>query len=217
MKFRDYKSFSEGEYYHIFNRGVGKMEVFVDDFDRAVFMRRLYENIFPKDERFKSKKSKQNRRKLLPDNSFELIAFCLMPNHYHLIVKQLGKTPVSKLILKTCTGYSMYFNKKYGRVGSLFQDVFKSVRVETNSQLLWLSYYVHNNPKKAGLTKKALDYKWSSLQEYLKGREGHCKKEIILDQFKDLTQYAKYFDNEKIAQKTDQKMLSELDIFIDNE
>ena len=88
MKNRDYKNFIENEYFHIYNRGVGKMNIFLDDQDKSVFMSRLHENIYPEKAKLEINiggKKKKIERKLLPSNSFELVSFCLMPNHFHLL------------------------------------------------------------------------------------------------------------------------------------
>src|SRR3989344_1781777 len=125
MGIRDYKNFAEGEYFHIFNRGVGKMNIFKDDQDYRVFISRLTENLFPNrktislEGRLQGKSHTPYLRKLLPDGVFSLVAYCLMPNHFHLLLKQNTELPLSKLILKVCSSYSKYFNKKYERVGAL--------------------------------------------------------------------------------------------------
>lgn len=193
------------------------MDIFLDDQDRSVFMNRLYENLFPEKHKNKQELSKKPKyqRKLLPPNSFELICYCLMPNHFHLVIRQLGDIPISQLISKICTGYSMYFNRKHTRVGSLFQDVFKAVHVENNSQLLWLSLYVHENPIKAGLIQNLDKYKWSSYLSYKGIEKGICKSDVILDQYSDKEKYFEYFLNPEIKERLQNKMLDCGDILID--
>jgi REP element-mobilizing transposase RayT len=85
-----------------------------------------------------------------------------MPNHYHFIIEQKTEIPITKVIVKICTSYSKYFNKKYSSVGHLFQDKFKSVLIESNEQLRLVFDYIHNNPKEAGLVNNISDWKWSS-------------------------------------------------------
>ncbi|MEK9209095.1 MAG: transposase, partial [Patescibacteria group bacterium] len=114
MLTRDYKSSAPGEYYHAYNRGNAKEPVFLDDDDYRFFLLRLDQNL--------SSDIAVNRHfRPLPPNSFSLISYCLMPNHFHLLLRQDRDIPTSKLIGKICTSYSMYFNKKYGRVGHVFQ------------------------------------------------------------------------------------------------
>ena len=193
------------------------MDIFRDDEDRSVFMNRLYENLYPENIKDNLEyKQKKYKRKLLPPGSFELIAYCLMPNHFHLVIRQLSELAVSDLILKICTGYSMFFNKKYERVGSLFQDTFKMVNVDTNAQLLWLSLYVHENPIKAQLVVDLKDYKWSSYLSYIGKDKGICKSNIILDQYSDPKNYLEYFKNKKTRSEIENMMIGSEDILIDN-
>jgi REP element-mobilizing transposase RayT len=202
MKNRDYKQFAEGEYYHIFNRGVGKMDIFLDEQDFLFFLKRLKENIHPErmplsGSGFRGAPSPGSYvRELLPENSFELICYCLMPNHFHLVIKQLSSISISKLIAKVCTSYSMYFNKKYNRVGTLYQDQFKAVHVADDEYLLWLSVYIHQNPHVAGLVKNLKDWKWGSYPDYIGARQGSlCKKDVVLERFKTSREYADFVDS----------------------
>ena len=219
MRNRDYKNFAKGEFFHVYNRGVGKMDIFKDEADMSVFMNRLYENLFPEKQKRETEigKKKKYERKLLPPNSFDLISYCLMPNHFHLLIKQLTDLPISQLMLKVCTGYSMYFNKKYDRVGSLFQDVFKTVAIETNEQLLWVSLYIHENPIKSGLVKKLEEYRWSSFLDYIGINKGICNKDVILGQYKDPTSYLQYFRDPQLHEDTQNLMIGSEDIFIDED
>jgi len=99
-------------------------------------------------------------------------------------MRQETDLSISKIISKVATSYSKYFNQKYDRVGPLFQDRFKAVLVESNEQLLYLSYYVHQNPIKAKLVKNLDLYEYSSYLDYTGKREGTlCKKDSILDQY----------------------------------
>lgn len=147
MNTRDYKQFVAGSVYHIFNRGVAKINIFHEHSDLTSFFDRLMENISPSVS--KTYVSEYGyKRKVLPAKSFDLICYCLMPNHFHLVIQQKRDVPISKLIHKVCTGYVKYFNKKYNRIGGLFQDQFKAVKVDSDMQLMWLLEYVHMNPLK---------------------------------------------------------------------
>jgi len=199
MRNRDYKHFTVGEIYHVYNRGVNKTDIFKTQKDYEVFLHRLKENLFPNLIDKKKLSWLERRRKTLPANSFDLICYCLMPNHFHLLIQQKTDLPITKLISKVCTSYSMCFNKKHGRVGAVFQDQFKSVLVEGNEQLLWMSYYIHKNPIEAGFVMDLKDYKWSSYLEYLNcgGNFKLCKKEIITGQLNHPEQYLKYFEDKE--------------------
>lgn len=177
MGIRDYKQFGEGAYYHIYNRGNGKENIFLNDDDFRFFMLRLKQNLFPDD------KSKE-RLSPLPEHSFSLISYCLMPNHFHFLLKQNKDIPPNKLLLRICSSYSKYFNKKYNHIGHVFQDRFKQISIEDNSYLMWLTCYIHQNPKVAGLVTDLNKYPWSSYVEFLDNKNGLCEKEIILEQFK---------------------------------
>ena len=165
------------------------MDIFKDHLDYKFFLYRLKESLSPDKIALpggsSSSKGKIYIRKRLPPNSFCLLSYCLMPNRFHFLIKQTGDLPISKIISKVCTGYSMYFNKKYKRVGGLFQDQFKAVRVENDSQLLWTSAYIHQNPAVAGLVEELADYPWSSYPDYAGLREGTlCGQSFILGMFK---------------------------------
>lgn len=178
MNTRDYKQYAPNTVSHIFNRGVGKQNIFHDDEDFSFFLWRLKENIFGK------VFDGSLRRTILPSNSFSLLSYCLMPNHYHLLIRQCAEIPLSKLLLHVCTSYSKYYNRKYGRVGGLFQDQFKAVRVVTDEQLVWLSAYIHLNPVTAGLVSAIDMWQWSSWPEYAGLRKGMLTDtRFILDLF----------------------------------
>lgn len=196
---RDYKNFSKNNIYHIYNRGVDKMNIFKKEKDFKVFIFRLRENIIPSsiDPKIYSKSAR--RRKALPKNSFDLICYCLMPNHFHLLIQQKTDLPITKLMSKICTGYAKYFNKEYKRIGAVFQDQFKTVRIENNEQLIWTSFYIHKNPLEACLVKNIKDYKWSSFNEYFDSSQKNdlCNKIIICEQFNNPNTYLNYFQNKE--------------------
>lgn len=187
MNNRDYKIFAPNNYYHVFNRGVGKMDIFKDEADYRFFLYRFKENIVPEMVPFSKRREPSPGgyvRRVLPPGSFGIICYCLMPNHFHFLIKQNAQLPVSKLISKICTSYAKYFNLKYERIGSVFQGAFKAVSVDNDSYLKWLSAYIHSNPVIAGLAKNPRDYQWSSMPEYAGIRDGVlCEKDFILEMF----------------------------------
>ena len=150
------KQYLESGYYHLYNRGVEKREIFLDKQDYFVFLSYLKQYLIPKNELELLQKigdknlpyvQKDKYIKMLKLNNFYgeiyLLAFTLMPNHFHLLLKQSSSNTIDKFMNSLCTRYSMYFNKKYKRVGRLYQDVYKAVLVESNEQLLHLSRYIH--------------------------------------------------------------------------
>lgn len=150
------KQYLENGYYHLYNRGVEKRLVFLDQQDYAVFLSYLKEYLMPKDIQGLSKKltdpntsykEKDKIIKLLRLNNFAdeivLIAYCLMPNHFHFLVKQKNPQSIDKFMNSLGTRYTMYFNHKYKRIGSLWQSVYKAVLIDNEEQLLHLSRYIH--------------------------------------------------------------------------
>lgn len=150
-----------GEVYHIFNRGVDKREVFLDKGDYLRFYRSLQlfnqENIT-----FSFRDAARcNRDKGLPLVSIE--AYALLPNHFHMIVKQLKDGGISEFMKRISSGYTGYFNEKYERSGSLFQGTFKRVHIETDRQYNYLLAYVNENHFVHGMNTKRELYHSSSL------------------------------------------------------
>lgn len=150
------KQYIEDGYYHIYNRGVEKRVIFQDQQDYSVFLGYLKEYLTPKDEaalrtkfehRSTSPTEKDRLLKALKMNNFSgeitLLAYCLMPNHFHFLIKQKNAREINKFMNSLATRYAMYFNRKYKRVGSLYQDTYKAVFVSSNEQLLHLSRYIH--------------------------------------------------------------------------
>lgn len=160
------KVYAENTYYHVYNRGVNKQKIFEsgDDFQKFLYYLEIY---LSKPDLLRQKEPLLKIH-LVNNNLFgkiEILAFCLMPNHFHLLVKQIAKDAVTKLMRQVSTSYSMYFNRKYERVGPLFQGKFKAVTVETDEQLLHLGRYIHQNPLSRGVSLD--DFEWSSYQAYL--------------------------------------------------
>lgn len=183
--------FVNGEIYHIYNRGVEKRDIFNNDKDRVRFIHNLYEmnNAIPvlnspywlaKKNQYMEVQLRYIRYIVSRDKLVDIFAFCLMPNHYHLLVRQLTDSGVSKFMQKFGTAYTNYFNLKNERVGSLFQGRFKAVLVQEDKYFRHLCHYIHLNPldlfapewreNKLKNFKKAseflLNYRWSSYLDY---------------------------------------------------
>lgn len=183
--------FANDEYYHIYNRGVDKRDIFMEEKDIKRLLIFLSESLVEKN---KEVRPLSRRSNLFLGNLVELICYCLNPNHYHLILKQLEDNGVSKFMKSFGTSYTMFFNQKYNRSGSLFQGKFKAVHIETNEYILWLSGYINGNAEIHKIA-KADNYLWSSYQDYLGLRNGTlCNKEIILSQFKNINEYKEYVE-----------------------
>ncbi len=153
------KIYQENSYYHMYNRGVEKRQIYCDEQDYSVFLSYLKEYLEPKDiiglstilfDTRASYSEKDKVRRLLRLNNFSdtlsLCAYCLMPNHFHLLVHQREERTIDTFMNSLSTRYTVYFNKKYKRVGSLFQGVYKAVKISSEEQLLYVSKYIHRNP-----------------------------------------------------------------------
>lgn len=158
MRYRDYKNFRPDNYYHIYNRGNNKQDIFLEPADYFQFIKRI-KIILQQD--INQTRLTQSSIKPLPKNSFVIIAYCLMQNHFHFLIRQNSNIGINRLISKLCTSYAIYFNKKYGRVGRVFQDKFKAKHIDDERYLLHLTAYIHNNPN------SPLNYKFSSFNEYI--------------------------------------------------
>lgn len=166
----------ENTFYHLYNRGVDKRDIFKDerDYKTFLFLLKAYLSPPPRDIPF----AKRNTL----HQELDLLSFCLMPNHYHLLVKQVTRDGITKLIRRICTNYSMYFNQRYQRIGTLFEGNYKAVIVETDEQLLHLSRYIHLNPQMAGLG-KVNEYPYSSYAYFLNRKKANWMKPDEIQSF----------------------------------
>lgn len=184
-------SFVKGEFYHIYNRGVDKRNIFEDykDLERFFESMREFNTIEPIGSLFE-KSFGGPTIKLKHDKPLvNFLAYCLNQNHYHFILEQVNDNGISEF-MKRLGGYTWYFNNKYGRSGSLFQGTFKSIHINSNEYLLHLSVYVNLNNKVhqlGGFTAK------SSWNEYINEEQNNfCKKDIILKQFNNISEYKNF-------------------------
>ncbi|MBP9748504.1 MAG: transposase [Candidatus Pacebacteria bacterium] len=197
MNNRDYKKFASGNILHIYNRGNNKERIFFDDQDYKAFLFRLglclgYTEKELKEEKLTTIPYSRIRITDIRNDNFKLHAFSLMPNHFHLLIEQCEDTPISIFISKLCTSYAKYINKKYKRVGHVFQDKFKAVLIENNPQLMWVSAYIHMNSVKDRLVKNPGEYTWSSYNDYASNRNLLIvNTKLILETFGDKNYFVK--------------------------
>lgn len=150
--------FTPQGYYHVYNRGHNKQVIFYDAKDYQRYLKRLGE--------------------YLGKHEVTLLAYCLMPNHIHLLLRQDGEGSVDQFIHRLHTAYTMYFNKKYDKVGAVFQGRFKAKKIDTDEYLLHVSRYIHINPVELfashaqgpALSVELEEYPWSSYGEYINPR-----------------------------------------------
>ncbi len=176
------KEYESGAFYHVYNRGVNKRRVFLDEEDYKVFLNLLKRYL----DKTPTKDLKGREYEHLYDK-VELLAFCLMPNHFHLVLYQTEQQAMTHLMRGVCTAYVNYFNKKYKRLGPLFQGVFKASRITSDAYVQHISRYVHLNPK---------DYRgweYSSLPYYYASKKAYwVRPERILEMFDSLAEYDRF-------------------------
>lgn len=189
--------FVNGEFYHLYTRGIEKQQTFFDKRDYSHFIKSLFyyniQNPKPKFSIYRNSKLFQvdTSKKIA-----EIICYCLMPNHFHLLVKQLQDGGISELMRKLLLSITKYRNTKYNRKGSLFQVPFKAVLIESEEQLLHVSRYIHLNPFVSMLIKDLKSYTWSSYLDYIGlNNNPAIKKEEILNFFKSPQDYEKFVLN----------------------
>lgn len=196
-------AFANEEIYHVFNRGLDRRPTFTDkrELSRALELIKFYQYsntpvrysqflVLPKDKQEFIYSMMTSSPKLV-----SIISFCLMPNHFHFLLKQLKENGISRFISDFTNGYTKYFNLKNSRTGPLFGGTFKAVYVESNEQLLHLSRYIHINPVVSSvITLNDLShYRWSSYPEFTDlNNDGLCDKKLILDMFKDPKIYQQF-------------------------
>jgi putative transposase len=194
----------ENEFYHIYNRGTDKRKVFLENADYLRFLKSIeefncVEPIGSLYEKFLHEKKNKNVEIGSP-RLVEIICYCLNPNHYHFILKQLEEKGIQKFMQRLGIGYTMFFNQKYQRTGALFQGRFKSARIKPNN-FLYLSAYVNCNCEIHGFS-RAESWRWSSFPDYIGARNGKlCSKDIILDQFKNQKDYFAFAKENAAAMK----------------
>ena len=202
------KDYIEDGYYHIYNRGVEKRTIFLDEQDCIVFLHYLKLYLSPIEELKQLDLPGLRIAKFIRLNlsaEIDLLAFALMPNHIHLQIKQKTTDGIVKLMKRLATAYVMYFNKKYLRVGSLFQNTYKATLIETDEYLLHLYRYIHLNPAK--ITHKIINFKEFSSYPYYLGQKqaSWIKPQEILSYFrsaqrkdlKDILSYQSFVENYK--------------------
>ena len=192
------KTYIANGFYHVYNRGVEKRNIFLDEQDYRVFLSYLKIYLSPAEETIKStsnntnldyeeKSSKIYRLNDLKNffNKIKLICYVLMPNHFHLELQQTGIKDIENFMRCLITKYTMYFNKKYKRVGPLFQGRYKAVSIFGKERLIDLSSYIHINPIEFLGKEQILEsYPWSSYQAYVQNFEPKwLSKELVLSNF----------------------------------
>ena len=170
---KDMLIWQQGMYYHIYNRGTGKTTLFQE----------------PTNYQFVTEKLKKYSR----ENQVTVIAFCLMPNHYHFMVRQDGDKEAGNIPQSVFNSYSKAYNKKYSRSGTLFEGRFRAKPILTSSHLQHLCRYIHGNPVKDGLVTDPIDWPYSNYASWLGQRDTYFVDESFLqEQFGNADNYKEF-------------------------
>jgi len=148
------KEYDTNAFYHVYNRGAGEQKIFLDSADKRKFMDLFRRHLLDEEDGKDYKKY-----------DVELLAYCLMGNHFHLLLWQGDDVEaISSLMRSVSTAYSMYFNRRYKRQGHVFQSIFRASRISDEAYLIHITRYIHLNPE------RYQTYYWSSLKNYLAER-----------------------------------------------
>jgi len=199
----------EGEIYHVFNRSVAGQPIFFNnkDYLRAFEVLKYYSfikpglrfshyNRLPINEKTKFLDELVNNH----DKQIDLLSYCLMPNHFHFLIKEINKNGISTLMRNFQDSYAKYLNIKKKRHGALFQSMFKAVRIENDEQLNHVCRYIHLNPYMSFVVNSKADlekYPWSSFPEYLEIiNTGIINKNLIKNYYSSINEFKAYTYNE---------------------
>lgn len=182
MPRRETKFFNDC-FYHIYNRGVNRSEIFFENRNYYFFLKKVKQYILP---------------------CADIVAYCLMPNHFHLLILVKNLEEISTAMKKVFLSYTKSLNKEVNRSGPLWEGRYKSKFVPGDDYLLHLTRYIHLNPVKAKLVNKPEDWNFSSYSDYIKeNRTTLVNKNIILTQVKDYRSFVESyqeFDKDKLAE-----------------
>lgn len=193
--------------YHVYNRGVERRSIFTkkSEYERFSFLLDYYRHEEVKLSFSQYRTLPLDQRSLFQQKMtdspclVEIFAFCLMPNHFHLILKQKYEGGIMRFLSIVSNSYAKYFNTRENRIGPLFQGSFKAVRVETDEQLVHLSRYIHINPVVSAIVSREqlISYPWSSLPTYLgKATSSFVSPQFILEQFPSPHHYETFIFNQ---------------------
>ena len=164
--------------YHVMLKGIDDRNIFLEEGDRKKFLTQLFQA---------QKKS-----------GFQLLAYCLMDNHIHLLLEELED--LGTAMKRITVGYVLWHNHQYGRTGHLFQNRYSSEPVEDDAYLVTVARYIHQNPVKAGMVKKADSYPWSSYRHYMEaynGKSTHLSTDRIMGYFQSQKQFETFMNQQR--------------------
>lgn len=192
------KVYSPNTYYHLYARGVNKMDMYLSNQDYKHFLHLLEKYLTPN---YTERITKPWGTQIISVNSVskevELEAFAIMPNHFHLLCKNIYEAGITNLMRRVLSQYSRHYNLKYKRRGPLIEGSYRAVRIQSERQLIQVSRYIHINPYKDGMVRRAVDYPHSSLKYYLTGEfPKWIKRGDIIDTSTNHSQIERYFSGQ---------------------
>ncbi len=180
-------AFAQGQYYHIYNRGAGKAKIFFND-GNYQYLLRLVKQYYQK-------------------YGVTIIAYCLMPNHYHFLLRQEAEEPLSRFMQVLFNAYVQALNLQQERTGTLFEGRFKHKRVEKWEYLIILCRYIHRNPVEARLVARPEDWEYSNYREWIGLRNNELTdKDFVQEHFHSATEYVKFVNDVEDEQKSYEKI-----------
>ena len=182
-----------GEYYHVYNRGNNRQDIFLSRENYGFFLRRVRDYLLG-EERERLPKSHRLRKSPEAGPCATIVAYCLMPNHFHMLVRP-EDDELSDHMQRLGISYTKAINERFGRVGALFQGQFQALHVDKDEYLLHLTRYMHLNPVIAGMVRRAENWEFSSYRDYIGLRGGTLvSPDIVLAQFPSRAAYREYVE-----------------------
>ena len=175
-----------GQYYHVYNRGCNRERIFADDDNYAFLLQRA--------------------RSFLPDYPLSVIAYCLMPNHYHFLLRPDEDGALPRFVQRLFNSYAQAFNRQQGRSGTLFEARAKSVLVDTDEYVLHLCRYIHLNPVRAGLVAHPGEWPYSNYLEWVERRDGTLVDRSFVRQYFPTAADYQAFVMSEVDQSLEQKL-----------
>ena len=165
--------FAQKQYYHLYNRGVRRQPIFREE-DNYLFALRLV-------------------KRYTREFSLRVIAYCLLPNHYHFLVRQDGEKPAGLLPHRVFNSYTKAFNRRYNRAGTLFEGRYKAIHIDRDEYLLHLCRYIHTNPVKHKIVSHLLEWPYSNFHEWLGVRDGTLiDRNFVREHFPEAQDYGQF-------------------------
>ncbi|MEK7209554.1 MAG: transposase [Patescibacteria group bacterium] len=201
--------FAPGEYYHIYNRGNNKQDIFLDTrdwvrflfitlyFQSSITMHNISQSVTHYIKHSVFNVTQETTEEIITKQFVGLVAFSLMPNHFHILIQEIKTSGLSQYMQRIQNSYTKYFNTKYKKTGHLLQGPFQAVHIKSNNQLLHLSAYIHRNAREIPYWKgKEGGFPWSSYQDYIMTNRWSklLENKVIMDQFINPNDYKKFTD-----------------------